>query len=445
VTAERKTGKRSVSTLTFVASVVLAALGVGACVYGRWGAPDWSEVLFFWGLHGLTLFERVEVPVERLTLVRSGPSREVRLSSGFVVLLTAAFATSPATAYSVAVVPAISALFDRDQRRPLKLVFNSAQEAVYVGVAAAVFSMVRTLPVEFPVSFVAATVGAIVATSLNTGLVAGVVAMDRGVSLREVARRMTWTLPHSIAFGLIALMIATLYRDFGGIAAIFLFMPLAALRVARQAKLQLDRAREQTVTDFIRAVEEKDHYTYRHSERVAAIVVELHRELGTRLPLLEKRWTAALVHDVGKVAIPGYILRKPGPLSLDEFAKIKEHPELGAIAIREIDLFSELAPEILYHHERLDGAGYPHGLKGEAIPWEARVLAVADAFEALTSDRTYRGALTSQDALAEMMRSAGQHHEPAVLAALARVLDRGLTFLRPELATSRPAGHAEAR
>ena len=446
MTAERKTERRSVATMVFVAAVAGIALVVGGYVYARWGMPAWPQVLFFWVLYGLTLFDRVEVPVEGLTLARSETSSGVGLSPGFVVLLTAAFATSPSVAFTVAIVPAVPALFDREQRQPTKLIFNAAQEGVYVGIAGALFTALHAVPIAFLASFVAAAVTAIAALSLNTVLVAGVIAADRGVSLREVARRMTWTVPHSIGFGLIALMIATLYRDFGVAAAAFLFMPLGAMRVARRAKLQLDRVREQTVTDFVRVVEAKDPYTYRHSERVAAIAVELHRELGTKLPSLEKRWTAGLLHDVGKVAIPVEILRKPGSLTDEEFAAIKEHPVLGADAVREIDLFADLTPEILYHHERLDGTGYPHGLVGEAIPWEARVLAVADAFEALTSSRTYRGARSAQDAYAELVRTAGDHHDPVVVAALGRILDRGLTFLRRvDVGSVEPAPRAMAR
>jgi HD-GYP domain-containing protein (c-di-GMP phosphodiesterase class II) len=105
---------------------------------------------------------------------------------------------------------------------------------------------------------------------------------------------------------------------------------------------------------------------------------------------------------------------------------------VGAEAVREIDLFADLAPEVLYHHERLDGRGYPEGLSGESIPYEARVLAVADAFEALTSDRPYRPALSSGEALAELRRTAGEHHEPQIVEALASILGRGVSFVRPE-------------
>jgi putative nucleotidyltransferase with HDIG domain len=269
----------------------------------------------------------------------------------------------------------------------------------------------------------------VIALALNTVMVAGVVALERGATLGEVVRRMTWTIPHSFGFGLIALMIATLYKEFGAASAVFLFMPLAVLRFVRQAKITLDEARNQTITEFVRAVEAKDPYTYRHSERVATIAVALHRELGARRAALDQRWSAALLHDIGKIAIPSALLIKPGALTDDEYEVIKMHPGLGAGAVARIDLLKDLAPEIRYHHERLDGRGYPDGLIGESIPFDARVLAVADAFEALTSDRPYRRALSVAGALSELSRTAGEHHDPEIVATLRCVLERGMAFV----------------
>lgn len=227
------------------------------------------------------------------------------------------------------------------------------------------------------------------------------------------------------------MMIATLYMRYGGIAALFFFMPLAALRFVRQAKLGLDAARDDAILRFVRAVEEKDPYTFRHSERVAEITVALHRELGSKARDLDKRWYAAVLHDVGKVAVPIEVLTKPGQLEPWEYEEIKKHPGLGAEVVADINLFDELSPEIRAHHERLDGRGYPDGLVGNEIPLAGRILAVADAFEALTSDRPYRRALTTKEALDELWRSAGKQHDPEALKALQRVLERGVSFVRP--------------
>jgi putative nucleotidyltransferase with HDIG domain len=242
---------------------------------------------------------------------------------------------------------------------------------------------------------------------------------------------MAWPAPLSLGFGVVALMIATLYAQFGIPGALFLFMPLTALRVVREAKMRLDDALAHTLMDFANAVDEKDPFTYRHSERVATIAIELHRELGTRPRDLEKRWYAAILHDIGKVAVPNAILSKPSALTHQEFAVIKEHPSLGAAVVSRVDLLRGLAEEVRHHHERVDGSGYPDGLAGADIPFAARALAVADAYEALTSDRPYRRALLAHDALSRLVASAGSHHDPEIVDALGRVLARGVTFVRP--------------
>lgn len=429
--AERKGVLGLMNVRVYVGFTVALAFGLSCLVVLGWGLPNWGDALFFWGINAAALFVgRIEVPVGGLSLASDDKPRGVMLSPGFVVLLTAAYATKPSTALLVAFVPALPELVKRDERGVLRLVFNSAQEAIYIGVASVIFALIRSLD-GIPALFGAAALAAIVGLGLNTIFVAGVVALDRGVTLKDVARRMTWTIPHSFAFGLIALMVATLYAEFGAVSALFLFMPLAILRFVRQAKIGLDLERERTLTGFVRAVEEKDPYTHRHSERVASMVVELHRELGARPRDLEQRWSAALLHDVGKMAIPTQVLMKDGALTDAEFDLIKAHPGLGAEVVAGIDLLRELTPEIRHHHERVDGRGYPDGLAGSEIPYAARVLAVADAFDAMTSDRPYRKAISTADALAELESTAGSHHDPQTVQALARVLGR-LSFVRVE-------------
>jgi putative nucleotidyltransferase with HDIG domain len=431
VRAERRTDNRFLDVRVYVGVTVLLACALGVLVFARWGLPNWSDAAFFWCINATSLFVgRIEVPVGGLSLTSNEKSRGVMLSPGFVVLLTAAYATNPPTALLVALVPALPELIKKDDRGVLRLVFNSSQEAIYIGVASVIFVQVRDLEGVATV-FGAAMVAAVAGLGLNTVFVAGVVALDRGVTLKEVAGRMTWTIPHSIAFGVIALMVATLYAEFGPVSALFLFMPLAILRFVRQAKIGLDFERERALTGFVRGVEEKDPYTYRHSERVASMTVELHRELGARAKDLEQRWSAALLHDVGKMAVPTRVLTKASSLTDAEFELIKAHPALGADVVADIELLRHLAPEIRHHHERLDGRGYPDGLKGTEIPHAARVLAVADAFDAMTSDRPYRKACSTADALAELERTAGSQHDPEVVAALGRVLAR-LSFVRSE-------------
>jgi diguanylate cyclase (GGDEF)-like protein len=170
-------------------------------------------------------------------------------------------------------------------------------------------------------------------------------------------------------------------------------------------------------------------HTRDHSENVAAYAVALGQAMGLDRERVVSLRRAALLHDVGKVAVSKMVLSKPGPLSLEEFEEIKLHPAVGATMV----LHAGLAEEALWlrhHHERIDGGGYPDGLAGEDIPLEGRIIFVADSFEAMTSDRPYRAGMPVEDAVAELRRCSGTQFEPSIVEALAQLVDAGeLTVL----------------
>ena len=123
----------------------------------------------------------------------------------------------------------------------------------------------------------------------------------------------------------------------------------------------------------------------------------------------------AALHDIGKLAVPEQILSKPGPLDDDELAEMRRHPEEGARMVARVKALRLAVPAVLYHHERWDGCGYPVGVEGDAIPWEARVLAVVDAFDAMTTDRSYRRAIAEELAVLELERCSGTQFDPEVV------------------------------
>ena len=430
--AERRT-RYSLGVRIRVVALTVGALSLGAYAVTHWGAPSVGSVGFFVFAAAIAeLAGRVKLPIGGLRLLDGESPPGVPLAPGFIVLVTAAFSTEPSTALLVGMLSDIPELVRADERNATKRIFNAAQQAAYVGCASIAFWTIRALSQNALGLFVAAIVGVLIAVTLNHLFVAVVVAAEHSVPISEVLRQTAWPAPLSVGFGLVALLIATLYADFGFVSALFFFMPLTALRIVRGAKLALDSATKRTVSDFARAVDEKDPYTYFHSDRVAAVTIALHRELGASARELDRRWAAAILHDVGKVAVPSVILGKTASLTEAEFDVIKRHPGLGAEVVEKVDLFRDLGPEIRHHHERMDGRGYPAGLAGHDIPYAARVLAVADAFDALTSDRPYRPALSNRDALAVMQRDAGEHHDPDVVAALERVLAKGVTFVKPD-------------
>lgn len=178
----------------------------------------------------------------------------------------------------------------------------------------------------------------------------------------------------------------------------------------------------ETLATLAAAVELKDREIQGHNVRVAELSVAIGRELGLRTPDLKLLARGGLLHDVGKLGIPDAILHKPGPLDESEWQIIKTHPELGVtIARRAGHLKDEEAP-ILHHHERMDGSGYPAAIAGEAIPLPARIVAVADTYDVLTSDRPYRKARSQDEALRLVRDEAGTHLDEAVVDALFRVV-----------------------
>ncbi|WP_175452393.1 HD-GYP domain-containing protein [Thiohalomonas denitrificans] len=179
----------------------------------------------------------------------------------------------------------------------------------------------------------------------------------------------------------------------------------------------------------------KDTYTGGHGRRVALYAATIAEAMSLSEDELEQVYQAALLHDIGKIGIPDAILTKPGRLTECESAIICSHPDKGADILQGLPQLCELAPLVRHHHERWDGAGYPARLKGEAIPLGARIIAVADVFDAVTSDRSYRSASTAGQALALLREARGSHFDPAVIdCALAKEVARALeTYMDLEI------------
>jgi putative nucleotidyltransferase with HDIG domain len=181
---------------------------------------------------------------------------------------------------------------------------------------------------------------------------------------------------------------------------------------------RLRRTHLETIAALSRSMEVKDYYTGGHTERVANVAVALARRLGLSGADLDAIEIGALLHDIGKIGIPERILHKPGPLDAEEWKVMKEHPVISEYILSEVDLHPVVCQIARSSHERLDGAGYPDGLAGEEIPLAARIVLVADAFDALTSDRPYRRGRRVREALAELRKHTGSQFCPTVVAAL---------------------------
>jgi putative nucleotidyltransferase with HDIG domain len=173
-------------------------------------------------------------------------------------------------------------------------------------------------------------------------------------------------------------------------------------------------------------VEARDPYVYGHSRRVNTYAVALAEAIGLSPDEVSRVSTAALLHDIGKIGIPDEVLNKKAKLSAENWEAIKAHPRLGTNIVSNIPQLVRCADSILHHHERWDGGGYPEGLKGDRIPLESRILAIADSFEAMSSARPYRPALSREEILEELRKGAGTQFDPNLVEVFIGIIEAGL-------------------
>jgi HD superfamily phosphohydrolase YqeK len=318
-------------------------------------------------------------------------------------------------------------------RRKLRLaerLFNGAMHALS-GLAAGEAYLHLHGPIGLPekvhfesiaLAFVAAAVVHVLA---NYTVIWGVYRLNRGMLGREGLESSIFLLLVSdLGYACLGLVIASLWAVMGWFAAVLVLVPLFVARWAMGQFAEQQRAYSATMNALCQAVETKDYYTRGHGDRVSKGAVMIARRIGMSSDRTDAISFAGMLHDVGKLGVPTQVLQKTGPLTEDEFATIQLHPMRGLQIVREIGFLNEALNGIMHHHERIDGRGYPMGLAGHEIPEFARVIAVADAFDSMTSTRSYREAKSREAAVAELRRGAGTQFDPllveAFIAALAQ-------------------------
>ncbi|HDJ29835.1 MAG TPA: HD-GYP domain-containing protein [Candidatus Acetothermia bacterium] len=194
------------------------------------------------------------------------------------------------------------------------------------------------------------------------------------------------------------------------------------LLVSSPPSFHLVREEFQEIMALARSVEEKDEATEGHCSRIERLSLHTGERLGLTGDQLITLSYAAYLHDVGKIKVPDAILNKPGSLTDEEWEEMRRHPDYGAEMLQEKDFLKDAAEIVRAHHERYDGTGYPRGLKGEEIPIEARIISVVDAYDAMTSDRPYRRAMSKEEAFEELKKNAGTQFDPRVVNAFLTVI-----------------------
>jgi len=270
-------------------------------------------------------------------------------------------------------------------------------------------------------------VAAVVHAAINHSLLAGILWLtsDRDFAGRRAPLGVSIKLIASdLGYGAFGLLIAALWSVAGLFAPVLVLIPLFVARWAVAQIAEQQQAYEATVGALCQAVETKDLYTRGHSDRVSRGSVMIAREIGMRSERVEAIGYAGMLHDVGKLGVPTKVLQKTGKLTEEEYAAIQLHPMRGLDIVREIGFLDEALAGIMHHHERIDGRGYPMGLTGDEIPEFARVLAVADAFDSMTSTRSYRGARPVDEAIAELRKCSGTQFDPEFVEAFVAAIKR---------------------
>ncbi len=403
---------------------VIAAAGLSLLV---WQVANWSSSSFarYASFFAVGMFSSVlKVPLPGVTGT---------LSPNFIFIIFGALElTLPETLLMACGITAVQCLwhaFRKPRTIAVQLLFNTGSISISSGAGYAAYHLLPAQQLDWTVRLAAAI---IVYFFANTGSVAMINSLTEHRPLRKVwTECYFWSLPYYLVGAAIAALMS-IANNYLGWQTALLVIPLVYL-IYRSYGLYLGRLEDEkkhaeemaalhlrTIEALALAIEAKDHTTHDHLARVQVYAIEIGKELGLTSDELEALRAASLLHDIGKLGVPEHIISKPGKLTPEEFEKMKIHPVIGAEILERVAFPYPVAPIVRSHHERWDGAGYPDGLKGEAIPVGARILAAIDCLDALASDRQYRRALPLDEAMREVAKMGGRSFDPRVVEVLGR-------------------------
>ena len=355
------------------------------------------------------------------------------LSVNYVFILLAVLDLGLPQSVAIAVVSTISQtnLSSKSNPKPIHLLFNLGAISVFSTFAYRVYHSTALAAIDSSAPMLLLCTATCYFLT-NTVAVAAVISLTESKSVRQVwVDNFFWTAPHYLFGACLALMLSGANRLWGWQYSMLVLPGIYLLY--RSYHLYLGRLEEEkkhvsevadlhlrTIEALALAIEAKDDTTHSHLRRVQVYALEIAAELGLEHEQIRALEAAALLHDIGKLAVPEYIINKPGRLTKEEFEKMKVHPVVGAEILECVQFPYPVVPIVRSHHEKWDGTGYPDGLVGEAIPIGARILSAVDCLDALASDRQYRRALPLDKALEEVVRLSGIAYDPKVVDVLRR-------------------------
>ncbi|MEL1135883.1 HD-GYP domain-containing protein [Desulfitobacterium sp. THU1] len=307
-----------------------------------------------------------------------------------------------------------------------KRIFNTSQYVISISFAYLVFNLLQAQHARFDiVNLISYFAAAFSYSLLNVTIVSIALGALFDKSPWFMWRiNIRWSIPNFLALAPLAILTSMIYREFGELALLLLFVPLLLARHSFQLYMDMRKNYLNTVEALVTALEAKDSYTSGHSSRVAEWSVKIAEELKLAEDRVEFIKYAGVLHDVGKIGVNEDILNKSGKLTEAEWEIIRNHSAIGEQIVRSIDFLFDVSTTVRSHHERFDGNGYPDGIKGQEIPLESRIIAVADAYDAMTSSRSYREPLSPVEALTELRRVSGSQLDPDVVAAFDSIVQR---------------------
>lgn len=375
----------------------------------------WLVLIFFLAISVFAEFIPVDLPM--------AGSITIGFPIDFVIILV----YGPALAMLITAISAIISEALEKKTSWYKVIFNASQYALSVGVAGLTYQFVGGV-VGFQNFFKFALPAALCALSycvVNSILVAMVISLSQETKLTTVWRvNIKEMIPSYLAEAPMGFIMAIVYVEVGIIGILLFFLPLLLARRSFELYTKMRKVYLDTIRALAAAIDAKDPYTKGHSERVAETSVALAQELNLSGRDIESIEYTALLHDIGKIGIADNILGKNSSLTDKEFDKIKEHTVMGAKIIEPVDFLKNSYKAIYHHHEKYNGKGYPDGIRSEKIPMLARIIAVADAYDAMSSDRPYRKKLSHNKILRELEEQSGKQFDPEVVKALNSFLDR---------------------
>ncbi|MEA3453807.1 MAG: HD domain-containing protein [Candidatus Caldatribacteriota bacterium] len=375
----------------------------------------WPVLIFFVVISTIAEFLPVDLPT-------SG-SVTIGFPIDFVVILI----YGPATAMFITIFGAIVGELMQKKISWYKILFNSSQYALSAGLAGMVYQGFGGVvgAVNLANYIIPAIACALVYYLVNSNLFIMVIHLAEGISIWSIWKnQLKGIIATYVALAPIGFIMAMVYVSIGIWGIILFFFPLILARRSFELYTKMRKVYLDTIRALAAAIDAKDPYTKGHSERVAEMSLALAQELNLSDKDIENIEYTALLHDIGKIGVADNILGKKSSLTDKEFDKIKEHTIIGAKIIEPVDFLKNSYEAIYHHHEKYNGKGYPDGLKSEDIPLSARIIAVADAYDAMGSDRPYRKKLNKDKILNELKDQAGKQFDPEVVKALISVLGR---------------------